>query len=176
MSSNNSSRHDSSRRNFLRAGSIAALGAFASPGIARTSQRNHSLNLYVGTYTSGKSEGIYLYRMNLDTGELKRLNTMKAVNPSFLAIDASKRHLYAVNEVTEFAGKSSGAVSAFSIDSSSGNLSFLNQQPSLGADPCHVIVDRTGRFVLVANYTGGNVSVFPVRRDGSLGPATDVVQ
>src|SRR2546430_15044771 len=81
-----------SRRNFLRTGSIAALGAFASPGIARTSQRNHSLNLYVGTYTSGKSEGIYIYRMNLDTGELKRLNTMKAVNPSFLAIDASKRH------------------------------------------------------------------------------------
>ncbi len=169
------SQSNSSRRNFLRAGSIA-LGAFASRGIARTGQRNRSLNLYVGTYTSGKSEGIYLYRMNLDTGELKRLNSMKAVNPSFLAIDGSKRHLYAVNEVTEFAGKSSGAVSAFSIDSTTGNLNFLNQQPSLGADPCHVIVDRTGRFVLVANYTGGNVSVFPVRRDGSLGSATDVVQ
>ena len=166
----------SSRRNFLRAGRIAALGAFASRGTARTGQRNHLVNLYVGTYTSGKNEGIYIYRMNLDTGELKRLNSSKAVNPSFLAIDPSRRHLYAVNEVTEFAGKSSGAVSAFYIDSPTGNLTFLNQQPSLGADPCHVIVDRTGRFVLVANYTGGNVSVFPVRRDGSLGSATDVVQ
>ncbi|MDQ6651889.1 MAG: lactonase family protein [Acidobacteriota bacterium] len=170
------SQSNNSRRNFLKAGSIAALGAFASRGAEMTRQGNHSLNLYVGTYTSGKSEGIYIYRMNLDTGELKRLNTMKAVNPSFLAINGNKRHLYAVNEVRQFAGKSSGAVSAFSIDSTTGNLNFLNQQPSLGADPCHVIVDRTGRFVLVANYTGGNVSVFPVRRDGSLDPATDVVQ
>jgi 6-phosphogluconolactonase len=169
-------RVNNSRRSFLRAGSIAALGALASRGIARTGRNNRSLNLYVGTYTSGKSEGIYLYRMNLNTGELKRVNSTKAVNPSFLAINGSKSHLYAVNEVTEFAGKSSGAVSAFSIDSAAGNLNLLNQQPSFGADPCHVIVDRTARFVLVANYTGGNVSVFPVRRDGRLGPATDVVQ
>jgi 6-phosphogluconolactonase len=133
------------------------------------------LILYVGTYTSGKSEGIYIYRMNLETGELKRFDSTRAVNPSFLAINR-RRYLYAVNEVAEFAGKSSGAVSAFSIDSTTGRLSFLNQQASMGADPCHVTIDRTGRFAVVANYTGGSISVFPIQRDGRLGPATQVIQ
>jgi len=113
--------------------------------------------------------------MNMDTGELRHFNTIKAVNPSFLAIDGKKRYLYAVNEVSEFAGARSGAVSAYAIDKT-GNLKFLNQQPSMGGDPCHLILDGTSRFVLVANYTGGNVSVLPVKDDGSLGPATDVAQ
>jgi 6-phosphogluconolactonase len=81
-----------------------------------------------------------------------------------------------VNEVEEFAGKKSGAVSAFSVDQRTGELQLLNQQPSLGANPCYVDVDSGGRFVLIANYTGGNVSVFPVQRDGSLGEATDMKQ
>src|SRR5207253_6081733 len=114
--------------------------------------------------------------MNMDTGGLKLFKAVKAVNPSFLASHPGKRNLYAVNEVTECAGKSSGAISAFALDSKSGDLNFLNQQPSLGADPCHVIVDRTGRFVLVANYTGGSVAVFPLQDDGRLGSATDLAQ
>ncbi len=165
------------RRQILKEGALCALGLsfpFRTRLLGRREGRE--LNLFVGTYTSGKSEGIYIYRMNMDTGELKRFRTIKAVNPSFLAIDRSKRNLYAVNEVTEFAGKSSGAVSAFAIDSKSSDLNFLNQQPSLGANPCHVIVDQTGHFVLVANYTGGNVAVFPLHHDGSLGSATDVAQ
>jgi 6-phosphogluconolactonase len=165
-----------SRRDFLRAGSIAALGALAIRGFARTLESTRELTLYVGTYTSGKSEGIYVYRMNVLTGELKRFDSIQAINPSFLTINGNKRYLYAVNEVAEFGGKSSGAVSAFSIDSTTGRLRFLNQQASMGADPCHVIVNRTGRFALVANYTGGNVSVFPIQPDGRLGPATDVIQ
>jgi len=115
--------------------------------------------------------------MNMSTGELKHFNTVKGVvDPSFLAIDRHRRRLYAVNEVEQFAGKPSGALSAFSIDQQSGNLSFLNQQPTLGGAPCHLIVDKTGRFVLVANYTGGNISVLPIKADGSLGVATDMVQ
>ena len=78
-------------------------------------------------------------------------------NPSFLAIHPEKRYLYAVNEVGEFAGQSSGAVSAFSIDSETGALTFLNQQPSGGGAPCHLSVDATGKFVLTANYGGGSV-------------------
>jgi len=78
--------------------------------------------------------------------------------------------------VPEFGGRRGGAVSAFAIDSPNGDLRFLNQQPSLGADPCHLTVDRNRKNVLVANYTGGSVSVLPIRRDGSLGPASDVKQ
>ena len=166
-----------SRREILRQGALGALGlSFSFRRRSLEPREGRELNLYVGTYTSGKSEGIYIYRMNLNTGELKSLKAIKTINPSFLAIDGSKRNLYAVNEVSEFAGKSSGAVSAFAIDTKSGDLNFLNQQPSLGANPCHVIVDRTGRFVLVANYTGGSVAVLPILHDGSLGPATDLVQ
>ena len=166
-----------SRRGFLWSGGIGVLGAFAFRGITRARQTTRSLTLYIGTYTSGKSEGIYIYRMNVSSGELKYFNTVKRViDPSFLAVDGKRRFLYAVNELAEFAGKPGGALSAFSIDQKTGDLSLLNQQPSLGGAPCHVIVDATGRFVLVANYAGGNVSVIPVMRDGSLGTATDMVQ
>jgi 6-phosphogluconolactonase len=164
------------RREFLRTGAIGALGAFAFPGTAWPQRKNRELTLYVGTYTSGKSEGIYVYRMDRVSGELKRFNAIKSVNPSFLAIDRSKRYLYAVNEVPEFGGKPGGGVSAFAIDSATGNLKFLNQQASLGADPCHLTVDRRRKSLLVANYSGGNIAVLPIQRDGSLGPATDLEQ
>ena len=171
------SLNNRSRRDFLSIGGIAVLDAFAFRGIAQARQTNHSLTLYVGTYTSGKSEGIYIYNMNLSSGELKYFNTVKRViDPSFLAVDRKRRFLYAVNELTEFGGKPGGALSAFSIDQKTGDLNLLNQQPSLGGAPCHVVVDATGRFVLVANYTGGNVSVLPVLPDGRLGTATDMVQ
>jgi 6-phosphogluconolactonase len=140
-------------------------------------KRAGELLVYVGTYTTGKSEGIYLYRLNLTSGELKHVATTRGVvNPSFLALAPSRRYLYAVNEVQEFAGKKSGAVSAFAVDQRTGELRLLNQQPSLGADPCYVDVDAGGRFVLIANYTGGNVTVFPIEHDGSLGQTTDFKQ
>jgi len=81
-----------------------------------------------------------------------------------------------VNETTQFAGKPTGALSAFSIDRNIGNLTLLNQRASLGGAPCHLSVDAAGRFVMVANYAGGNVSVFPILSDGSLGEATDTAQ
>src|SRR6185369_11372560 len=100
----------------------------------------------------------------------------KSVNPSFLAIDPSKKYLYAVNEVSDYEGKPSGAVSAFAADYSKASLTLLNQQPTLGADPCYVTVDSKSKNLLVANYTGGSVTVLPIRPDGSLGAATDVKQ
>ena len=143
----------------------------------KTAGRRGELLVYVGTYTSGKSEGIYLYRMNLSSGELNHVATTKGVkDPSYLTLSTNRRYLYAVNEVEEFAGKKSGALSAFAVDQRTGGLSLLNQQPSLGGSPCYVTVDRTGKYVLVANYSGGNVAVFPTRMDGSLGEATDVKQ
>lgn len=131
---------------------------------------SRQLTLYIGTYTSGKSEGIYVYRMDQLTGELQRAGSVKSENPSFLAIDAHKRFLYAVNE------NPSGSVSSFEIDRKTGELSFLNQQSSAGADPCHLSVDSRSRSVLVANYTSGSVAVLPVQRDGSLAAAVDVEQ
>src|SRR5262249_50867696 len=138
--------------------------------------KSNELLLYVGTYTSGKSEGIYVYRMNLAGGELKRAATVKGVsNPSFLAIDPKRRFLYAANESGGVAGREGGGVTAFAIDQETGDLRKLNEQHSPGV-PCHVSVHPSGRFVLAANYGGGNVVIYPVRADGGLGAASDVAQ
>jgi 6-phosphogluconolactonase len=135
------------------------------------------LILYVGTYTRGKSEGIYLYRFNLTSGELKPLSIAKGItNPSYLAIDANRKYLYSVNETSEFSGKPTGALTAFAIDQRTGELRELNQQPSHGTSPCYTTVDPSGKFVLVANYSSGSLAVFPIKSDGSLGESSDVVQ
>lgn len=140
-------------------------------------KNNNNILVYIGTYTTGESEGIYIYRMNPSSGILEFTGKATGVdNPSFLSIDTQKQYLYAVNEVGDFAGKPSGAVSAFAIDQKTGELTYLNKQPSHGASPCHLSVDKTDKFVLVANYGGGSVSVFPIEDDGKLGEATDVVQ
>ena len=163
-----------SRRQFLKAGGIAALGAWATRTHAWTTQDRV---LYVGTYTqSGKSEGIYLYGMSVVTGALTRINAFKSVNPSFLTIDRTKRFLYAVNEVGEYLGKPGGAVSAFAIEPATFNLRLKNEQATNGADPCHLTIDRQGKTLLVANYTGGNLTSLPVRSDGTLGMAIEVKQ
>ena len=133
--------------------------------------------IYVGTYNRQGSEGIYVYRMDPSSGALELSSKVGGVdNPSFLAIDPQQRYLYAVNEVARSADGSSGAVSAFSIHQQTGELSYLNRQPSHGAGPCHLTVDRTSSFVLVANYASGSLSVLPILRDGGLGEATDAVQ
>ena len=148
-----------------------------------SSQGNQTVFAYIGTYTErephvqGKAVGIYVYHVDLRTGAFTLVHALPGVaNPSFLAIDPHQRFLYAVNEVQEIDGQATGAVSAFAIDQASGALTYLNQQISHGSGPGHLCVDRTARFVLVANYGGGSISILPIRGDGSLGPATDAVQ
>lgn len=168
------SQYKPCRRDFLGFTGLSLVGLTLPRRIVEPAKE---LTLYIGTYTSGKSEGIYIYRMDPGTGALKHFNTVKGVaDPSFLALDRQRRWLYAVNEVDQFGGKPSGAISAFAIDQKSGNLNFINQQPTLGGSPCHLLVDKTNRYVLVANYNGGNVSVLPIKTDGSLGGSTDMVQ
>src|SRR5580700_4225517 len=136
--------------------------------------------VYVGTYTAeggSTSKGIYAYRFDSDTGELTSIGVAaETTNPSFLAIHPNHRFLYAVNETGNYQGQNSGAVSAFAIDRATGKLTLLNEVPSGGADPCYITVDKTGKFVLVANYTGGSVSVLPILQDGRLGDASAFVQ
>mgnify|MGYP001574446316 FL=1 len=134
--------------------------------------------LYIGTYTnSGKSQGIYVHQFDSATGKLTPLQSIKDVlDPSFLAIKGDKKYLYAVNELVEYEGMKSGAVSAFSIDQTTGNLQLLNKQPSFGDAPCHITVSANQKFVLVANYLGGNVAVYPIQDDGKLGEKVDLVQ
>lgn len=139
----------------------------------------NSYFIYVGTYTEDRStsKGIYVYRYDAATSKVRSIGlAAQTINPSFVAIHPNHNFLYAVNEVGNFQGKKSGGVSAFVIDHVTGKLKLLNQVASGGADPCYLTVDKTGKYVLVANYTGGSVAVFPVREDGSLGEASAFIQ
>ena len=165
------------RRSFIKIFSLSLLFSVKSISqFAGVDSTSRELLVYIGTFTNGKSEGIYIYRMDIKTGDLHFVKTVKAVSPAFLAIHPNDKFLYAVNEVKKFKGKPGGAVSAFMIDSKTGDLTFINQQPSFGSSPCYLSIDKSGKYVFVANYGGGNLSVFPVQKDGSLGDATDIVQ
>jgi 6-phosphogluconolactonase len=149
---------------------VAALFSFA----ALSTVSAESLPVYFGTYTTGNSpsKGIYRSTLDLETGKLAPPTLVaEAVNPSFIVIHPNGKFLYAVSE----AGRA-GTVSAYAIDAKTGNLMFLNQQPSGGSGPCHVNVDHTGKNVLVANYNSGSFSVIPIEADGRLGEPTAVIQ
>jgi 6-phosphogluconolactonase len=132
--------------------------------------------VYVGTYT-GKSKGIYLGKLDLQSGELTLIGVAaKTTNPSFLAAHPTHSFLYAVNEADSVPGFKSGTVSAFALDPQTGALTFLNQQSSRGMSPTHLVVDASGKNVLAANYNSGSVAVLPIEAGGSLGVATGFAQ
>lgn len=134
------------------------------------------LRVYLGTYTGGASKGIYVFDFDPTAGRWTSGPALagQSENPSFLALHPTGHFLYAVNETTEFNGEKTGAVSAFRVDPTTGRLTLVNQQPSGGANPCHITIDTAGRNALVANYTSGTVAVLPIASDGSLDQASVV--
>ncbi|MBK7308803.1 MAG: lactonase family protein [Chitinophagaceae bacterium] len=131
--------------------------------------------LITGTYTSGKSEGIYVYQFNSDDGSAKAVSSIKISNPSFVAVSPDEKFVYSVEEDAANNGKE-GEVSAFSFNKETGKLSFLNRKPTGGDHPCYVSVDKTGRWVAAGNYSSGSLSLMPVLADGSLGTATSIIR
>jgi len=131
--------------------------------------------LLIGTYTSGKSEGIYVYDFNTATAENKFISSAKTSNPSFVAVSPNKKMLYAVREDGDSVNNG-GAVTAFRLNRKKTELRLINKQSSGGNHPCHVSVDKTGQWVVVSNYTGGSFSVLPVNKDGSLASAKTTIQ
>jgi 6-phosphogluconolactonase len=159
--------------------SIAMTAAIASPAFSSAADdAAKDLFVYVGTYTNGgKSQGIYCYKLNLDSGTLAEQHVTGGIkNPSFLTIHPTGKYLYSVSEVSDAGGKPTGAVTAFARDAKTGKLTPLNHQSSEGAGPCHVSVDKTGRVVLVANYGGGSVASLPIHSDGTLEKAASAIQ
>jgi 6-phosphogluconolactonase len=139
------------------------------------------LRIYVGAYTSdfgavsGTGRGIALYDLDPLAGRLTKLSEIAAENPSYLALHPAGRLLYATNEEAHGSAAPDNAISAFAI-AADGSLTLLNQQPSLGGAPCFVAVTPDGRFVLTANYVGGNVVMYSIGPDGRLAAASDNVQ
>ena len=135
--------------------------------------QNPIFYLLIGTYTKApsKSEGIYVYKFNPNKGEATAVGKVAAENPSYLAISKDQKYVYSVNE----SGEDKSAVSAFSFDKQKGELHLINSQPSGGADPAYVSVDSTGKWVITANYNGGNISVFKTGDGGALQPAAQTL-
>lgn len=133
--------------------------------------------MFIGTGTSGKNQGIYRLEMDLTTGKLSEPQlAAETVQSTFLALHPSGKFLYAVTEVGNLGGKKTGGVKAYALDPKTGQLKELNVQSSKGPGPCHVVVDKAGKNVLVANYSGGSAAVLPIKEDGSLGEATGFTQ
>lgn len=160
-----------SRRDFLGASALGVVG-LSLGARTRAGSSPHEQLLYIGTYTeNGRTDGIFLVRLDTATGALRRVGAVDAgPNPSFLAIHPNGRWLYAVNELDD------GGVSALAIDGATGTLSRIDDQRTHGGAPCYVSVDRSGRTVLVANYATGSVAVLPVGAAGGLGAASFVDQ
>jgi 6-phosphogluconolactonase len=153
-----------------------AFVVIAAAAVAGTVAARAERVLYIGTYTGPESKGIYAFKFDDASGALTSLGLVaETPSPSFLTASADGRFVYAVNEVGMFEGERAGSVTAFSVDAATSKLTPLNTVSSRGGSPCHLMLDRTGRFLAVANYGGGNFTIHPVGTDGRLGPAATVL-
>ena len=179
------------RRLFLK---IAAGAAVAGLGLApwlmaETHAAEGPLMAYVGTYSSppvdtaagkvdlppGNGRGIHLFRVDRATGALSPAGVFpQATSPSCLAFNAAGNRLYSTNATDKVDGGGSGSISALAVSRTDGQLTLLGTVSSGGLGPTHVSIHPSGKHVLVANYAGGSVAVFPILPDGTLGPASDV--
>lgn len=149
---------------------VSMLSSACTTRQASQQRAENELTMLVGTYTSGSSKGIYTFRFDQETGTATPLSEAEVSNPSYLTLSADNRYVYAVSEENN----ASAAVNAFAFDEEKGTLRLLNSQKTMGEDPCYVSTD--GKKVLTANYSGGSMSVFSIRYDGSLEPTDTLFQ
>ena len=126
------------------------------------------LTMIVGTYTNAGSEGIYTFKFDQENGTVKPLEVIKMDNPSYLTLSANQQVMYVVSEKND----ETAALAAFKFNKEDGTAELMNQQPTYGEDPCYVATN--GKIVTTANYTGGSMSIFPLRYDGSLEPVDTI--
>ena len=152
---------------------IMNLFSLAEPAQGQKSS-SKMYNLLIGTYTSpGKSDGIYVYRFNTETGEFSSKSEVTGIkNPSFLVVAKDRKHVYSVSEV----GDGKGSVNAYSFDTSTGKIAFMNSASSGGNGPCYVTVDDKNKYVFSGNYSGGSLAAIPIKADGSLGADIQSIQ
>jgi len=153
---------------------LAALSVW--PIAPATAQTGDEL-VYVGTYTRRASKGIYAWKFQVSPAKATPIGLVgETSNPSFLLVHPNRKYLYAVNEDSRFQGQPAGSVSAFAIDPATGQLTLLNQVSTHSPGPCHLALDKTNKWLFVANYGGGSVTEFPVHADGSLGEDSAFIQ
>jgi 6-phosphogluconolactonase len=163
------------RRDFLR--SAVAVPIAAQLPWKKTDRESKRRLLLAGTQTVATSKGIYAYHWDADQGEPKLIGlAAESKNPTFLIVDPAGKYLYAANEIDDFEGQKSGAVSSFQIDADAAKLKPLNQVAAMGPGTCNVATDHQGHAVFCANYTGGSTSSFYVYPDGQISNAVSHFQ
>jgi 6-phosphogluconolactonase (cycloisomerase 2 family) len=140
--------------------------------VARDSTSTDQIYLLVGTYTSGESKGIYVYRFDTVTAHAALVSMIETVNPSYLCVSKDEKYVYSVTET----GDENASASAFAFDRQKGKLSLLNTSITQGGDPCNITIDKTGKHVVTANYSGGSISVFEINTDGSLSELKQIIK
>jgi len=142
---------------------------------ASFAQQEHYL--LIGTYTSGKSEGIYVYKFNSENADNSFVSTARTSNPSFLAVSPDQQFVYSVNE--DSGGKKfpdGGGITSFSFDAGKGSLTEINSRFSAGKDPCYVSIDKTGKWLFAGNYSSGSLGLFPINKNGSIDSVRQLIK
>lgn len=144
--------------------SIAMLTVACSVAKKSTNVDN-DIFMLAGTYTAKDSKGIYVYKMDTVTGNIKPVSFVETQDPSYLAISKNGKYVYSVSEKES---KEASSVNTFSFDKEKGILTFLGSQPAGGGAPCHIVISPDGQKVFTANYMGGSLSSYQVQLDGIL--------
>ena len=157
----------------LLASSVGAMSAQAAS--------ENEVELLVGSYTQGKSQGIYRLQFNSDTGRItpEPLQVFKTANPSWLTLSKDQQRLFVVNENGKGQADVVGRVSSLAIDPKTNELTLINQVKSLGEEPTHSSLSADERYLFVANYgvhedPGGSLAVLPINDQGQLQPVTQM--
>ena len=141
--------------------------------IAQLKSKDKNYHLIIGTYTKTQTNGLFVYKFDVETGKLSfESKTAGVVNPSYLAISNDGKKVYSVSE----AGDKKSGVSAFNFNATNGELSFINSEETKSPGPCYVNLADDGKFLFTANYAGGSVSVFPIADDGGIKPLAQLIQ
>ena len=171
------------RRKVLVLGLLATTQLVFSKVRSQAADADKPTYLYVGSYTknppgggSNNPIGLSVFRLNPQSGALVPVQQVPSTNPSFVALDPTKRFLYVINEIGDYEGKKSGSIEAYSINPNAGTLQLLNRQSLNSPGPAHLAVDPTGRYVVVAVYGGGEFVVLPIQTDGRLGTVHSVLK
>jgi 6-phosphogluconolactonase len=142
--------------------------------IAQSTINQRYFHLIIGTYTKTQDKGLFVYKFDSETGKLTFESTTEGIkNPSYLAVGDDGKKVYSVNESGT---DRKGGVSAFNFDAKLGKLNFINEQETIGAAPCYISISKDNKFIITANYTGGNLSVLPLATDGKIEKLTQLIQ
>lgn len=153
----------------IRIGIIALLSV-----VIMSCSTSKSSNYLVGTYTDNESQGINLIKFNEESNTISLEKVVSGIeNPSFVIANKAKTIIVSVEET---ASKEGGKVTSYSYDSNSNTFTKLSSFFTKGDHPCTVAFSPKENFIVVGNYSGGNLSVFPIDKKGNLSESVNTIQ